>query len=91
MRFRITKHSAVKPPEDVLSRLLERIPQRREDVIFTIVGNEIRARVDRDDASSRTHDERAEIGREAVLEAVSDVCERWPGLKADWFAVSPTA
>jgi hypothetical protein len=89
MRFRVTRHSAVKPPEGALSLLSERIPLRREDVLFSKVGGEIQARLDREDSVRMTEDERLEIGREAILEAVGEVCERSPDLKLDWFAVSP--
>ncbi|HXD53998.1 MAG TPA: hypothetical protein VN618_04520 [Solirubrobacteraceae bacterium] len=89
MRFRVTRHTAVKPPEGVLDLLSARIPKRREDVLFSQVGGEIRARLDRDEAIAMTQDERVEIGREAVLEAVGEVCERSPDLKLDWYAVSP--
>ncbi len=89
MRFRVTRHAAVKPPEGVLDLLSERIPARREDVMFSKVGGEIRARLDREDSAWRTEDERSEIDREAVLQAVGQVCERSPDLKLDWYAVSP--
>jgi hypothetical protein len=79
----------VKPPEHVLDLLSEKIPPRREDVMFTKVGGEIRARLDRDEAVWMTSDERTEIGREAVLEVLGNLCERWPELKLDWYAVSP--
>jgi hypothetical protein len=89
MRFRITKHTAKTPPDHVLELLTERIPQRREDVLFTSAGGEIRARLDRDDAVWMTQDERLEIGRRAVLDVVGEVCDRAPELKLDWYAVSP--
>lgn len=89
MRFRVTKHGAVKPPDGALELLSSRIPQRREDVVFAARGDEIRARVDRDDCVWMTRDERAEIGRAAVLGVVREVCERSPELKLDWYAVSP--
>jgi hypothetical protein len=88
MRFRVTRHTAVKPPEDVLNLLDARLPARQDDVIFTKSGGEIDVRLDRDDSVRMTQDEREERGREAVLEAVGEVCERWPGLRLDWFAVS---
>ncbi len=69
--------------------LSSHIPARREDVAFSRIGSEIRARVDRDDAVWMTQDERVEIGRKAVLDIVRDVCERSPELKLDWFAISP--
>lgn len=89
MRFRVTRHSAVKSPENVLALLGERLPPRRDDVLFSSASGEIRARLDRDEAVWMTDDELLEIGREAVLEAVGEVCERSSDLKLDWFAVSP--
>jgi hypothetical protein len=89
MRFRVTRHTAVKPPEGVLSLLSEHIPARREDVIFSRGGSEISARLDRDESVRMTADERIEIGRRAVLEAVGEVCKHSADLDAEWFAVSP--
>ncbi len=89
MKFRVTRHSAVKPPEGALELLSLHIPPRREDVAFSRTGSEIRARVDRDEAVWMTQDERLEIGRQAVLDIVREVCERSPELKLDWFAISP--
>lgn len=89
MRFRITSHTALTPPDHVLERLSERIPQRREGVVFTRAAGEIRVRTDRDDAVWMTQDERAEIGRRAVLDVVGELCDRPPELKLDWYAVSP--
>jgi len=37
--------------------------------------------------ASMERDERAEIGRRAVLDIVCDVCESAPELELDWFAV----
>lgn len=91
MRFRVTRHSAVHPPDGALSLLSERVPARREDVIFSRVGSEISARLDRDEPVRMTADERLEIGREAVLEAVGEVCEHSADLDVDWYAVSPAS
>jgi len=91
MRFRVTTHTAVKPPGDALDLLEARIPPRREDIVFSRAGCEIQAFVDRDDAIRMTHDERVELGREAVLGVLGDVCECAPELRFDWFAVSPAA
>ncbi len=33
-------------------------------------------------------DQREEIGRRAVFDIVSGICEREPELESDWFAVS---
>jgi hypothetical protein len=89
MRFTVTRHAAVKTPEDVLSLLSEHIPARREDVIFSRAGSEISARVDREESVRMTADERIEIGREAVLKAIGELCEHSADLKVDWYAVSP--
>ena len=72
-----------------MSLLGERIPRRRDEVCFSRAGDEIRARLDRDEPVSMTRDERTEIGRRAVLGALAEVCERAPELKLDWYAVSP--
>lgn len=77
------------PPDHVMSLLSERLPKRREDVYFSKVGGEVRARLERDEPVSMTRDERTEIARRAVLEALAEVCERVPELKLDWYAVSP--
>jgi len=89
MKFRITRHTTASPPQDALDLLTDRIGRRREDVFFSRVGAEIRAKLDRDDPVGRTLDERTDIGRRAVLEIVGDICERTPELKLDWYAVSP--
>ena len=90
MTFTVTRHAMAAPPEDALELLRQRIPARREDVRFSSVGEEIRARLDRDESVSMTSDERLLIARQAVLEALGEVCERAPALKLDWFAVSPS-
>ncbi len=90
MRFRITRHANASPPEDALDLLTTRIGGRRQDVRFARVGGEIRANLDRDEPVAMTHDERADIGRRAVLEIVADVCDRAPELNLDWYAVSPS-
>jgi hypothetical protein len=89
MRFRITPHTTAAPPEQAIELLTERIGRRREDVSFMRVGGELRANLDRDDPVSMTRDERADIGRRAVLEIIGEVCERTPEIKFDWYAVSP--
>ena len=88
MKFRITRHATGSPPEDALDLLTLRIGRRREDVFFARVGGEIRATLKRDEPVAMTQDDRAEVGRRAVLEIVEDVCDRAPELKLDWYAVS---
>ena len=89
MGFRVTRHAAMIPPERAMGLLSERIPRRHEDVCFTLSGDEIGASLDRDESVSVTSDERVEIGRRAVLDALEEVCERAPALSLDWYAVAP--
>jgi hypothetical protein len=90
MRYKITRHAALRPPDGVMDLLSERIPARRDGVLFSRAGEGINARLDRDEEVGMTMDERSEIGREAVLEVVGEVCERSPELKLDWYAISPS-
>ncbi len=88
MQFRITPHSTHTPPEGALDLLWQRLGASREEVSFVRVGTEIRATTGEDAPVSMTRDERADIGRRAVLAVVRDVCEGAPELSSDWFAVS---
>ncbi len=67
---------------------MQRLGARREEVAFAKVGAEIRATTGEDAPVSMTRDERADIGRRAVLQVVREVCDGAPGLSSDWFAVS---
>jgi hypothetical protein len=87
--FRITRHAALTPPDHAMSLLCERLPKRCEDVCFSMTGGEIGASLDREESVSETDDERAEIGRRAVLGALEEICDSAPELKLDWYAVSP--
>lgn len=90
MRFAITPHSRSGAPEDALDLLWARLDGRRyEDVSFSRKGTEIMARAGADAPVSMERDEREEIGRLAVLDCVTAVCERAPELKSAWFAISP--
>lgn len=88
MQFRITPHSGYTPPADALETLWQRLGTRRDEVSFAKIGSEITARTGDEAPVSMTRDERVEIGRRAVLDAVRDVCEGAADLKSDWFAVS---
>ena len=88
MQFRITPHSTYAPPDDALDLLWQRLGTSREEVSFSRAGVEIRASTGEDAPVSMTRDERADIGRRAVLAVIRDVCEGAPELSADWFAVS---
>jgi hypothetical protein len=56
-------------------------------VSFTKAGAAIVATWGADAPARMERDERAELGRRAVLEVVSEVCESSPDLEFDWFAV----
>jgi hypothetical protein len=88
VQFRITPHSGYASPADALDLLLQRLGASRDEVSFAKVGPQIRATTAEDAPVSMTRDERADIGRRAVLEIVRDVCDGAPELKSDWFAVS---
>lgn len=88
MKFRITRHSAFKAPDDALDLLWSRLGASHDGVSFAKVGVEIKASAGEDAPVSMTSDERVDIGRRAILEILLEVCELAPELKSDWFAVS---
>lgn len=88
MKFKITRHSGFAPPEDALDLLWQQLGADQEGMRFTRMGSAIMATVGEDAPVSMTRDERADIGRRAILEVVLDTCERAPDLESDWFAVS---
>lgn len=88
MRFRITLHSGFSAPAGAIELLWERLGTRRDEALFARVGAEIRATWGENTHVSSPRDERAEVGRSAVLAIVTGVCERAPELEAEWFAVS---
>jgi hypothetical protein len=87
MNFKITLHSGARAPEDALEALWGRLGARRQEVSFSRVGREIRARTSEDAPVSMTRDERTEVGRRLVIEIVQEVCEQSPELRWSWFAV----
>ncbi len=88
MRFKITRHSGFAPPDDALDLLLRSDWARTATASsFAKVGAEIWATLEADAPVSMTHDERADIGRRAVLDVMREVCDGAPGLNSDWFAV----
>jgi hypothetical protein len=89
VEFRITLHSGTIPPANALDLLWQRLGPQRDEVSFTRLGEEIRATPSGEHPVSMTWDERAEIGRRAVLELVCAACEPAADLESDWFAVSP--
>jgi hypothetical protein len=90
VKFAITPHSRSGAPENALDLLWERLEGKRfEDVSFSRKGTEIMAHAGHDAPVSMERDEREEIGRLAVLDCVTRVCERVPELKIAWFAISP--
>ena len=89
MDFRITRHAGHAAPEDALDLLWERLGPRRDEASFAMTRSCIRATWGVDAPVAMERDEREEIGRTAVLDIVRAACERGPGLRADWYAVSP--
>ena len=89
MKFLIGPHSGSlsTPPGDAIDLLWQRLGESRDEVSFAKVGPEISATWGDDASPSRMREERAEIGRRAVLEVLRDVCERSPELELDWFAI----
>jgi hypothetical protein len=75
-------------PDDAVDLLLQRLGPNRDRASFAKVGAEIWVTLEADAPVSMTHDERADIGRRAVLDVVRDVCEGAPELRWDWYAVS---
>lgn len=77
---------------DLLWQRLEAHPHgssfSSHEVTFAKGDAEIFATWGEDTPVSMTQDERAEIGRRAVLDIVCSVCEQVSGLNSDWFAVS---
>ncbi|MEA2209396.1 MAG: hypothetical protein QOF54_1873 [Solirubrobacteraceae bacterium] len=41
------------------------------------------------EGTRETRDERMQVERRAVFEALREICDRTPELDADWYAVSP--
>lgn len=90
MRFRITPHSgrgSSTRPADAVDLLWQRLGTRHDETSFAKVGSEIWATWRVDAPASMERDERAEVGRRAVLDIVHDVCKRTPELEFDWFSV----
>lgn len=71
--------------------LWQRLDATGDETSFAKVGTEIVANWRKDASVSMERDERAELGRRAVLDVVIDVCERAPELDSDWYAVSAQA
>jgi hypothetical protein len=88
VKFRITRHSAFKVPDDALELLWQRLGSSHDGVSFAKVGAEIEASVGDEAPVSMTRDERVDIGRRAILAIVLDTCEPAAELRSDWFAVS---
>ena len=90
MKFRITSHSGfivAARPGNALDLLWQRLGGSRDEVEFARSGDEIVATWEEDAPAAMGSDERAEIGRRAVLDIVRDACEGSPDLNLEWFAV----
>jgi hypothetical protein len=87
--FRITRHSGSAAPDDALDLLWEHLSSRRAEASFVRGRADIRAKWGLDAPVAMESDEREELGRAAILDIVRATCEQAPGLKSDWYAVSP--
>jgi hypothetical protein len=87
--YQITRHSGFAAPDDALDLLWASLGARHEDALFSKGVREIRARWTVDVPVAMESNERQELGRAAIFEIVRTVCERTPGLRADWYAVRP--
>lgn len=88
MRFRVTRHTGYGAPADALELLLSHLGPRRDDVSFSMVGSEIRARWDEEISDSVTRAIKAEAMRWEIFQIIERVCENAPALRSDWYAVS---
>ena len=91
MKFRITRHSSFRPPNDAIDILWERLGTRRDEIWFSRVGAEIRATWGEEMRDSLARERGAEVGRQEIVELLRDICDRDPALRSDWYAVSPLA
>jgi hypothetical protein len=88
MKFKITRHSGFKVPDDALDQLFAVLGARRGDVSFAKVGPLLTARWNAEPSVGMERDAQVSIGRREVLNVVLDVCSRTPELESDWYAVS---
>ena len=89
MKFKITIHARSGAPPDAMDLLWQRLGTGGGDVRFSRPGVAIIATWMSEAPVTMERDERKEVGRRAVWDIVSDVCEGVAGLNANWFAVSP--
>jgi hypothetical protein len=88
VRFKIAVHSGHGAPPDAIARLAQALGSRRDDAHFTASASEIDATWGDEAPVSMERDEREELGREALLRIVEEVCEVAADLRFDWYAVS---
>jgi hypothetical protein len=62
---------------------------RSDEVRFVKRRTEMRAMWGEGEGTRETRDERMQVERRAVFEALREICDRTPELDADWYAVSP--
>jgi hypothetical protein len=90
VKFRIAPHAGFASstrPANAVDLLWQRLGSSHDEASFARVGPDEISAAWGEDALAVSGDERAEVGRRAVLEIVRDVCERAPELELDWFAV----
>ena len=89
MKFKITIHARSGAPPDALDLLWARLGSDRDDVRFAKPGVAIIATWMSEAPVTMERDERKDVGRRAVWDIVSNVCEGAPDIRSSWFAVSP--
>jgi hypothetical protein len=88
VRFRITRHSGFSAPPDAMELLLRRLGAQREEISFSMSGEEIAATSADEEGDSTARETRIEVARRELFDIVDGVCEAAPELESDWFAVS---
>jgi hypothetical protein len=68
--------------------LLRRLGAQRDEASFAMTGREITAHWEDGDPPASTRETRMEVERRAIVDLISEACERAPELESDWFAVS---
>jgi hypothetical protein len=88
VRFKIVVHAGYGAPANAIELLAERLGPAHEDARFTPGRDAIEATYGEEAPISMASDERAEIGRRALLEILDEVCDGAPELDFEWYAVS---
>jgi hypothetical protein len=88
VRFTIAVHAGYGAPPDAIELLAKRLGSERDEARFTPTGDAIDATWGEEAPVSMASDERAQIGRRALLAILDEVCDDAPELAFEWFAIS---